>query len=143
VELPIGFKEPDTVALLLKALYGLRRSPLLWQKLLSEVLRQLGLCMVPEEPCLFVNDWLIVFFFVDDIVYMYREKNEKQATEFKDALTTRFKMRDLGDLQWFLGIQVTYDWENQRIWLSQESYIEEIAQRFDLAEINGKPPNTQ
>jgi hypothetical protein len=42
VELPICFKEPDTVALLLTAFYGLRRSPALWQKLLSDTLSQLA-----------------------------------------------------------------------------------------------------
>jgi hypothetical protein len=139
VELPPGFKESGVVALLLKALYGLRRSPYLWQKLLSTVLSDLGLCCVPEEPCLFVNNWLIVFFYVDDIVYMYREQHEAQAELFREALTNRFKMRDLGDLQWFLGIQVMRDWENQQIWLSQESYIEEIARRFQLADLNGSP----
>jgi hypothetical protein len=142
IELPPGFKEPGKVARLLRALYGLRRSPVLWQRLLSETLSQLGLCVVPEEPCLFVNDWLIVFFYVDDIVYMYREQDEDRADLFRDALTSQFKMRDLGDLQWFLGIHVTYDWSNQRIWLNQQSYIEEIARRFRLTDIKGAAPNT-
>src|SRR3954453_8890522 len=64
VELPEGFKQPGMVGRLLRALYELRRSPLLWQKLLSTALTELGLKCVHEEPCLFVNDWLIVFFFV-------------------------------------------------------------------------------
>jgi hypothetical protein len=142
VELPPGFRRSGCAALLLKALYGLRRSPLLWQKLLSSVLNGLGLSCVPEEPCLFVNNWLIVFFYVDDIVYMYREQHEAQALEFEEALTGRFHMRKLGDLQWFLGIRIVRDWENQRIWLSQASYIEEIARRFQLTDIKGGYPTT-
>ena len=62
VELPDGYKLPGKVGRLLRALYGLRRSPLLWQKLLSSALTELGLQAGTEEPCLFLNDNLIVFF---------------------------------------------------------------------------------
>ena len=48
-------------------------------------------------------------------------------------------MRDLGDLRWFLGIQVVRDREKRQIWLSQDSYIENIAARFDLDQLNGSP----
>jgi hypothetical protein len=43
VELLDGFKISGKVGRLLRALYGLRRSPLLWQKLLSSALKELGL----------------------------------------------------------------------------------------------------
>jgi hypothetical protein len=66
---------------LLRALYGLRRLPLLWQRLLSTTLTDLGLKCVLEEPCLFVNNWLIVFF-ADDIVYMYRDSDQDRTIEF-------------------------------------------------------------
>ena len=82
IELPDGFRQSGMIGRLLRALYGLRRSPLLWQRLLSTTLTDLGLKCALEEPCLFVNDWLIVFFFVDDIVYMYRDSDQGQATEF-------------------------------------------------------------
>ena len=72
IELPDRYKLPGKVGRLLRALYGLRRSPLLWQKLLSSALTELGLQAGLEEPCLFLNDNLIVFFFVDDICCMYR-----------------------------------------------------------------------
>ena len=72
VELPDGYKLPGKVGHLLRALYGLRRSPLLWQKLLSSALSELGLQAGLEEPCLFLTDHLIVFFFVDDICYIFR-----------------------------------------------------------------------
>ena len=115
VELPDGYKQPKIVDRLLRALYGLRRSPLLWQKLLSTTLTDLGLKCALEEPCLFANNWLIVFFFVDDIVYMYRDADQDKATEFCQQLTGKFKMRDLGELRWFLGIRIVRDRERRRI----------------------------
>jgi len=139
VELPDGFKQPGMVGRLLRALYGLRRSPRLWQKLLSDTLTELGLKFVPEEPCLFVNHWLIVFFFVDDIVYMFRDLDQNRADEFCRQLTGKFKMRDLGELRWFLGIRIVRDREKRQIRLSQDSYIEDIAARFNLDQLQGSP----
>jgi len=106
VELPDGYKLSGKVGRLLRALYGLRRSPLLWQKLLSSVLQELGLQAGQEEPCVFLNDHLIVFFFVDDICYMFRDGDQSIADQFRDNLASRFKIRNLGELRWFLGIRV-------------------------------------
>jgi hypothetical protein len=132
VELPDGYKLPGKVGRLLRALYGLRRSPLLWQKLLSGALQELGLQAGQEEPCIFLNDHLIVFFFVDDICYMFRDSDQAIADKFRDNLTSRFKMRDLEDLKWFLGIRVVRDRSKRRLWLCQDSYIEAVAARFNL-----------
>jgi hypothetical protein len=72
VELSDGFKTSEKVGRLLRARYGLRRSLLLWQKLLLGVLKELGVQVGKEEPCVFLNNYLIVFFFVDDIYYIFR-----------------------------------------------------------------------
>lgn len=53
-----------------RALYGLKDAPLLWYKHLKETLIRLGLRPVKDVPCLFTNDRLIVFFYVDDIVVL-------------------------------------------------------------------------
>ena len=98
IELPDGYKLPGKVGRLLRALYGLRRSPLLWQKLLSSALTELGLQAGLEEPCLFLNDNLIVFFFVDDICCIYRACNQAIADRFRNSLANRFKIRDLNKL---------------------------------------------
>ncbi len=83
IELPSGFKIPKKIVLLLKALYGLRRSLLLWQRLLTEAFLSIGLQRVPDEPYVMVNAWLIVFFFVDDIIYAYRAQDEAKAAAFR------------------------------------------------------------
>jgi Reverse transcriptase (RNA-dependent DNA polymerase) len=67
-DFPDGFQQDDHCILLIRALYGLRRSPLLWLKEFSTSLRDLGLQEVSGEPCLFMNkEGVIVFFYVDDI----------------------------------------------------------------------------
>ena len=88
---------------------------MLWQKLLSGALRELGLQAGLEEPCLFLTNHLIVFFFVDDICYMFRACDQAIADVFRDNLHSRFKIRDLGELKWFLGIRVVRDRSQRRL----------------------------
>lgn len=91
----------------------------LWQRLLSRVLESLGLERVQKDPCVFINDWAIVFFYVDDIAVMFRNKDAEKATTLIDALKAQIQIRDLGDLKWFLGIQVRRDRAAQQLWLSE------------------------
>ena len=143
VELPDGFKQPGCVARLLHALYGLRRSPLLWQQLLSGALASLGLKAVLEEPCLFTAPWIVIFFYVDDIVCMFKDSDTPKTEELIDKLQKSFEIRDLGELRWFLGIRIVRDRAARKIWLTQDSYIDTIANRFSLADLGpGKGPAT-
>jgi len=95
---PEGFERDGYCLLLLRALYGLRRSPLLWLKELSRVLTVLGFHQVPEEPCLFTDNRLIIFFFVDDIVILCHSKDIPRLRAFQETITERYEMRDLGEL---------------------------------------------
>ena len=67
----IGFENPGYILRLHHALYGLRRSPLLWYKDLTNTLENLGLMPVLGVNCLFANEWLLVFFYVDDIIMIF------------------------------------------------------------------------
>src|SRR5579871_6593763 len=72
MNMPPGFTKQGKVLRLRKALYGLRRSPLLWQMNLTNSLKELGFKAVPQEPCVMLNGSIVVFFYVDDIVFCYR-----------------------------------------------------------------------
>jgi len=52
----------------------------------------------------------------------------------------RYEMRDLGPVQWFLGIRVTRDREQCTVYLCQDSYIDKVANRYHLT--NWKAPTT-
>jgi hypothetical protein len=47
-----GFPVKNHVLRLNRAFYGLRRSPLLWQKELSRALATCGFTAIPQEPCI-------------------------------------------------------------------------------------------
>jgi hypothetical protein len=78
MKMPLGYRRTRTILKLNKALYGLQKSLLLWQKELTRTIRQLGFEPVPHEPCCFIKNGIIMFFYVDDIVFLYR-KHQKDT----------------------------------------------------------------
>ena len=70
-----GFRVKGKYILLLQALYGLRQSPLLWYNKLTIILKKEGLRPVAKEPCLYYNDWLIVFFYINNIIVACRKED--------------------------------------------------------------------
>lgn len=119
---------------LLKALYGLKQPPALWYRHLSKTLIRLGLEAIPGIECCFVSDHMIVFFFVDDITVLYEERYTKEVDAFEKKLFETYEMRKIGELEWFLGIKIIRDRANRQLWLSQESYIEKIINKFNLTD---------
>ena len=143
MRMPPGFNQGkrDKVLRLRKALYGLRRSPLLWQKNLTSSLRELGFKEVPQEPCVMLNGGVVVFFYVDDIVFCYRKGDKEKAHEVIQQLKMEYQMSTLGELKWFLGIHVLRDRSQRLLWLTQEAYIEKIAKQYEI-DLNGRLPDT-
>ena len=58
--------------------------------------------------------------------------------QVKTGLNSRFKMTDLGQLSWFLGIQ--FECKNNTIKMNQSRYIEKILSKFSMADC--KPCST-
>jgi len=124
MKMPPGFEKEGKVLRLQKALYGLRRSPILWQKKLTKAFRELGFREVPQELCVMLKGGVIVFFYVDDIVFCYRKKDQEVVDATKAALQKQFELKFLGELKWFLGIHVLRDRQSKKLWLSQKAYID-------------------
>jgi len=71
MEMPPGYRKYGRVLHLKKALFGLRKSPLLWQRLFKKTLTEIGFNPIPYKPCCLSQDGIIVFFYVDNIVFTY------------------------------------------------------------------------
>jgi hypothetical protein len=119
---------------LIKALYGLRISPRLWQEEASRVLTKLGLKSTSEDPCLFYTTGIIVFFYVDDIIIASHSTAREQAKSLIKALHNAWKLRDLGEPNWFLNIRILRDRSAGKLWLCQDAYITTMAVKFHLTE---------
>ncbi|KAL2137689.1 hypothetical protein VTI28DRAFT_8559 [Corynascus sepedonium] len=127
MRMPPGYRKNGTLLKLNKALYGLRKSPLLWQRELTKTLQGLGFQPVPHEPCCFTKDGMIIFFYVDDIVIAFHGSAQKEAKAATFQLKSKYRLTGGHDLHWFLGIEVIRDRKQRLIWLSQSAYIDKIA----------------
>jgi hypothetical protein len=145
--LPDGFKCGNKVWKLVKALYGLRKSPRLWHQEATRVLKVLGLTSVPEDPCLFTGKEVLVFFYVDDIIIVSLPSVAREAIRVCDEISRAWKVRDLGEVSWFLGIRILRDREAKKLWLCQDAYLDQMAAKFHLNERHRKVttplPNTE
>ena len=129
---PEGYKGDGSYLLLHKALYGLCRAPILWLKEFLKSLQKIGFKEVSGEPCLFTNQWLIIFFYMDDIVVLGHKEHRSHFDEFEKNLRAQYEIRALGQLTWFLGIRIIQDTTARKVWLCQDSYIDKITAKFHL-----------
>jgi hypothetical protein len=134
VRLPEGFLIPGMCLKLLRALYGLRRSPRLWQQEFGSWLVSRGFTKVPDDPCVYRTNHIILIFYVDDIVALCRPEHQDTIDQFGKDLSEKYQVRHIGDLKWFLGIRVVRDRTNRRLWLCQDSYINKIVHKYHLEE---------
>ena len=81
IKLPLGFNKgkKDKVLRLRKALYGLRRLLLLQQKNLTSLLIELGFKEVPQELCIMLKGRIVIFFYVNNIIFYYRKIDNKKS----------------------------------------------------------------
>jgi hypothetical protein len=73
-----------------------------------------------------------MFFYIDDIVAIYRKENIPKLQFFKEKLMKKHEIKNLGELTWFLGIKIFCDRPQWKLWLCQDSYINKIASAFHL-----------
>src|SRR6266567_7725648 len=99
----------DKVLRLRKALYRLQRSPLLWQKNLTSSLNKLGFKEVPQELYIMLKGGIVVFFYVNNIVFCYQKTDEKKAQEAIKELSKEYQINTFRELKWFLGIHILYN----------------------------------
>jgi hypothetical protein len=132
---PPGFETKDgTVFKLKKALYGLKQSSREWYKLLADFLCSLGFKQSNADSCIFVkweNEMLtIISVYVDDLIIV--TDSQKILTEIRTDLKNRFKMTDLGELKYYLGLEISRNRTKKTLRISQEKYIRDILERFGM-----------
>lgn len=108
---PPGYEDPkypDHICKLDKALYGLKQAPRAWYSRLCTKLQELGFKPSKADTSLFFyskgNVSIFLLIYVDDIIVVSSVPSAT-ATLLKD-LTKDFALKDLGELQFFLGIEV-------------------------------------
>ena len=94
------------------------------------------------DPCVFVSsegpDLTIIAVYVDDLIVI--AKTPETMKKIKDSLGAPFKMKDLGDLHYCLGISIEYDKDGGYLGMHQRQYIQSLLERYELSQ--AKPSAT-
>jgi hypothetical protein len=99
MQMPPGFTKPGKVLRLRKTLYGFWRSPILWQRSLTASFRELGFREVPQEPCAMLMGGIIVFFYVDDIIFCYQKRDKGETHWIIRLMQERYQLNILSKLK--------------------------------------------
>ncbi|GJR31433.1 putative ribonuclease H-like domain-containing protein [Tanacetum coccineum] len=138
VSQPPGFidpKYPKKVYKVVKALYGLHQAPRAWYATLSTFLLKNGYRRGTIDKTLFIkkdkHDIILVQVYVDDIIFGSTKKS--WCDEFEALMKSRFQMSSMGELTFFLGLQVKQ--KEDGIFISQDKYVAEILKKFDFVSV--------
>lgn len=98
----------------------------------------MGFKPTDAEQCLYVNgsgaQATLIALYVDDMAIATRDS--KELDRIKLALSSKYRIKDIGEVKHILGMKVTYSEEG--IHLSQGTYIEEMMQRFNMTDASSE-----
>ena len=131
VQIPTHLQGKDVVCKIHKGIYGLRQSPRLFNRNLDQTLSNIGLSKSKHDACLYIrkvgNEVSYISVYVDDLVIAASSMTEMNM--LKKQLKKHYRMKDLGQLNYILGMEVSID-DKYNIKLSQSKYIYDILKRF-------------
>ncbi|GJX14803.1 putative ribonuclease H-like domain-containing protein [Tanacetum coccineum] len=135
---PLGFEDPDhpdKVYKVVKALYGLHQAPRAWYDTLANYLLCNGFERGKIDQTLFIKRHkghiLLVQIYVDDIIFGSTKK--ELCDEFEKLMKDKFQMSSMGELTFFLGLQVQQ--KKKGIFISQDKYVHEILRKFNYSNV--------
>ncbi|KAG8988148.1 hypothetical protein FRB90_002943, partial [Tulasnella sp. 427] len=132
MELPEGVDHSGKVALLKKALYGLKDSAKHWNNELNAYVEKLGFKCCGFDVCIYIyrrNGEVIIFaIHVDD--FWLTGNHVDNVLKFKKKLAERFKLKDGGDIRKFVG--VLWGRDGGLYTMTQERMILDVIARFGL-----------
>ncbi|GJT35045.1 retrovirus-related pol polyprotein from transposon TNT 1-94 [Tanacetum coccineum] len=136
----IDFEKPNHVYKLKKALYGLKQAPKAWYDRLKAFLIKHEYKMGMVDNTLFTkkksSNLIIIQIYVDDIIF--GSTCQDMCDEFAKIMHDEFEMSMMGELNFFLGLQIKQ--MEDGIFFNQSKYIKEMLKKFGLED--SKPMKT-
>lgn len=125
---------PQRYCKLKKSIYGLKQASRVWYQKLDKKLCKMGLIRSKADPCVFFKrdqeTMLIVAVYVDDLLIL--SNNIKEKEQLKEELNQEFRMKDLGEAHFILGMRIDRDQSDGSITLDQSNYIKNMLKRFGM-----------
>jgi hypothetical protein len=115
-----------------KALYGLKQAPQAWYARLKTFLLEHMYIMGSVDKTLFTlnhgTDFLLVQIYVDDIIF--DDSFHSLVSRFQEIMESEFQMSMMGELTFFLGIQVKQT--KQGTFVHQGKYTKDLMNKFNM-----------
>ena len=127
---PPPFKQHHKLKLL-QNLYGLKDAGATWFNHLKQGLLRRDFKQSEVDPCLFYKTDLVLIVYVDDCIMMTPKPN--LVDEFIKDMQREYKLEDEGDINAYLGINVTRP-TSKTIKLNQPALIRRIVQSMELSD---------
>jgi hypothetical protein len=132
--------DPNKVCKLIKSLYGLKQASRQWYAKPTSLLISHGYKQAHADHSLFVkhdgSHFTLLLVYVDDVILAGNHLPEFSYN--KDLLHSSFKIKDLGQLKYFLGLEVAHS--SRGISLCQRKYCLDLLS--DTGFLGAKPPST-
>jgi hypothetical protein len=136
-EHPEGFEQPgkeEQVYRLKKALYNLKQAPRAWYARLDKYLLQQGFKRGMSNNNIYLriekDSLLVTMVYVDDIIFGCN--NDESSHKFSQEMSKEFEMSMIGEITFFLGLQITQS--PKGMFITQSKYLKEILKKFGMAE---------
>ena len=125
----------DKVYKLNRVLYGLKQASRQWYRKFHQAIGEIGFVPNNADTCFYIkrsgSSYLYLSLYVDDILIAGDQL--EAVNEIKQWLKSRFEMKDMGEAEYVLGIEITRDHPNRLLSLSHRSYLETVLKWFDMA----------
>ncbi|KAK4345279.1 hypothetical protein RND71_035455 [Anisodus tanguticus] len=120
------------VCRLVKSLYGLKQAPKQWHKKIDSTLLSKGFAINECDKCVYMkgnsDSFVMICLYVDDM--LITGNSPRVILEIVEAMSTTFEMSMIGELTFFLGLQIKQN--EDEIFVSQNKYAENLVRRFVL-----------
>ena len=117
---------------LFKAIYGLKQAPRKWYDTLSSFLIENGFTRGVIDKTLFTkmhkSDMILVQVYVDDIIF--GSTNDDLCKRFAKLMQSKFEMSLMGELKFFLGLQVSQRIDG--IFICQSKYLKDLLKKYNM-----------
>ncbi|RVW95017.1 Retrovirus-related Pol polyprotein from transposon TNT 1-94 [Vitis vinifera] len=144
MDIPAGLETTSNfnkVCRLRKSLYGLKQSPRAWFERFTKVVKGYRFVQCQSDHTLFVKHFperklAIIIIYVDDIILT--GDHEEKIDLLKKLLTKEFEIKDLGNLKYFLGMEIARS--KKGIAVSQRKYVLDLLNETGM--LGCKPAET-
>ncbi|CAL1376492.1 unnamed protein product [Linum trigynum] len=138
---PAGYSKggPNVVCRLKKSLYGLKQAPRTWFEKFHGTVMQAGFVQSQNDPSLFLRQTTtgltVLLLYVDDMIITGSDHVGIQ--ELKETLHQAFKLKELGDVSYFLGLEI--ERTTQGIFVSQKKYVRDLLVEYQFLDCKPCP----